>query len=102
MRLRPLGPARRTRPLAARLPPFTADSDLGAIVLRMIATQSLAAFTPAIGRAEPVRGVAPTQDPATAARAEQAAATAAQKPLEMVPPQPGRPMPRGSLLDLRV
>jgi hypothetical protein len=98
MRLRTLGPVHRDRPLATRPRPLTADWDLNLIILRMIATQSLAAFTPAIGRAEPVRGLSPAAG--AAARADQSAA--AQKPLEMVPPQPGRPMPRGSLLDLRV
>ncbi|MDO9710637.1 hypothetical protein [Paracraurococcus lichenis] len=76
------------------------DSALGATILRMIATNSLSAFTPAVGRpgeTQPVRGIAP----AAPTRAQDGA-TAPQRPLEAVPPQPGRPMPRGSLLDLRV
>ncbi|MBV1799734.1 hypothetical protein [Siccirubricoccus sp. G192] len=66
----------------------------------MISSTSLAGLTPAIGRneaAQPARGIAQAQ-PASA-RADQAAP---QRPLEAVPPQPSRPMPRGSLLDLRV
>ena len=98
MRPLPLSPARRHRPPARPRLPLTADSDLGVIILRMIATQSLSAFTPAIGRAEPVRGITPSQG--AAGRTEASGTT--QKPLELVPPQPGRPMPRGSLLDLRV
>jgi hypothetical protein len=66
----------------------------------MIATHSLSAFTPAVGRpgeTQPVRGVSPT----TPAQGQDNAA-APQRPLGAVPPQPARPMPRGSLLDLRV
>lgn len=66
----------------------------------MISTSSLAAFTPAIDRSEPprpVRGVQPSQGiGATDVSA------GPQRPLEAVPPQPIRPTPRGSLLDLRV
>jgi hypothetical protein len=71
---------------------------LGATILRMISTQSLPAFTPAINRdapVQPLRGTAP-------ARMEEASAPASQRPLEAVPVQPTRPVPRGSLLDLRV
>jgi hypothetical protein len=102
--LRPIDPVRRNRLSAARrLLPFTADSDLGEIILHMLTTQSLAAFTPAIGRADPAlpaRGATPAASVGGNGRAEVSAAP--QRPLDMVPPQPGRPMPRGSLLDLRV
>jgi hypothetical protein len=67
---------------------------LGATILRMISTQSL----PAINRdapVQPLRGTAP-------ARMEEASAPASQRPLEAMPVQPTRPVPRGSLLDLRV
>ncbi|TDG29116.1 hypothetical protein [Paracraurococcus ruber] len=72
----------------------------------MIATQSLSAFTPSVGTAPvgrpgdaiPVRGVAPGA-PVGGQSASQASP---QRPLEAVPPQPGKPLPRGSLLDLRV
>ena len=68
------------------------------MILGMISTQSLSAFTPAVDRSAPVqppRGVTP------AIGATEVAAPA-QRPLEAVPAQPARPVPRGSLLDLRV
>ena len=66
----------------------------------MISTHSLSAFTPAIDRTAPAQ---PLRDgPVPAARAVEAAAPAQQRPLEAVPAQPARPLPRGSLLDLRV
>jgi hypothetical protein len=101
MRILPAAAIRRDRLLRGRRLAFTVDSDLGAIILRMISSTSLAGLTPAIGRSEaaqPVRGIAQAQ--LASARADQAAAP--QRPLEAVPPQPSRPMPRGSLLDLRV
>lgn len=75
------------------------------MILTMISTSSLAAFTPAIDRpsvdrnepARPVRGVQPSRG---IGGTEVSAMP--QRPLEAVPPQPSRPMPRGSLLDLRV
>ena len=70
------------------------------MILTMISTSALTAFTPAIDRSEParpVRGVPPLRD----LDARQVSTTP-QRPLEAVPPQPNRPMPRGSLLDLRV
>lgn len=80
--------------------PFTLRSDLGATILRMISTHSLPAFTPAIDRTVPVQ--APREAAAPATSVFEAAAPAAQRPLEAVPAQPGRPVPRGSLLDLKV
>jgi len=77
---------------------FILRSDLGATILRMISTHSLSAFTPAIGREAPVRA----PDGAAPAKAVEVAAPAAQRSLDAVPAQPARPMPRGSLLDLRV
>lgn len=85
---------------------FTRSSDLRWKVARMITTNSLAAFTQEVTRnrplsepkgvteASPARRRAPTEAPA----AEQVA----QRRLEAVPPAPGKPLPRGSLLDLRV
>lgn len=70
------------------------------MVLRMIALNSLAAFAQEIGRRPPVeqvRGAAPTPPSAAAPQAAEP-----QRRLEAVPPPPARPMPRGSLLDLRV
>jgi hypothetical protein len=66
----------------------------------MISSNSLAAFAQAIGRtsaAQPVRGVqgggAPSQDGVVGQ---------GQRILDAVPPPPTRPLPRGSLLDLKV
>ncbi|WP_207537986.1 hypothetical protein [Sabulicella rubraurantiaca] len=65
----------------------------------MISTSSLAAFTPEVSRtrpSQPTRPVAPAPDTAPIQQA------AAQRTLEAVPPAPAKPLPRGSLLDLRV
>ncbi len=103
MRIRPATRPARAAP-SDRDAAFTEDSRLRAIVLHMITTNSLAAFTQEISRrpglTEPVRAAAPTS-PAGAG----GSALSAQDPqrvLEVVPPQPIRPVPRGSLLDLRV
>ena len=69
----------------------------------MIATNALAAFAQDISAtqaARPVRGTAPLQ--AGTAPGATTAGSAGQRILEAVPPQPARPLPRGSLLDLRV
>ena len=65
----------------------------------MISTNSLAAFTQEISRARPAPGAAPAGRAESPLRAEE---VAAQRKLEAVPPAPSAPMPRGSLLDLRV
>lgn len=64
----------------------------------MISTNSLAAFTQEVARNRPALA------PAAASRAEAAPAAerVAQRTLEAVPPAPGKPLPRGSLLDLKV
>lgn len=109
MLIRPVPPLRRSghrRPRGdawAGERPFILRSALGATVLRMISTHSLSAFTPAIDRtapAQPSRGAGASAAPDAAVEA--VAAPAAQRPLEAVPAQPQRPVPRGSLLDLRV
>jgi hypothetical protein len=78
---------------------FTGDSDLEGMIRRMISTNALAAFTTQVAQtrpAQPVRGVSPGQNgPADAAQPT-------QRTLEAVPAAPIRPLPRGSLLDLRV
>jgi len=83
----------------ARRSAFTEDSDLEGMIRRMISTNALAAFTTQVAQtrpAQPVHGVTPGQSgPA-------AEAQPTQRSLEAVPPPPGRPPPRGSLLDLRV
>ncbi|WP_176849393.1 hypothetical protein [Belnapia rosea] len=78
---------------------FTVDSGLEGMIRRMISTNALAAFTSQVAQTrptQPVRGVNPTPNgPA-------AEAQPTQRTLEAVPAAPGRPLPRGSLLDLRV
>jgi hypothetical protein len=105
MRVRPVPPLHRhRRRRRGEDAPFIPRSDLRATILRMISTHSLSAFTPAIGRAD-----APAQPPRAAATAApdrvqeaSAPAAAAQRSMDAVPTQPARPVPRGSLLDLRV
>ena len=100
MLVRPVPPTRRGESRAAGRRPFILRSDLGETILRMISTQSLPAFTPAVDRAAPAR---PPRDAGTPVEAVQpAAAPVAPRSLEAVPAQPSRPVPRGSLLDLRV
>lgn len=87
MRIAPIGPRR-----------LTIRQDLRGIVLRMISTNSLSAFTPEVTfapLAERVRGVTPTPG------VGREASDPAQRPLEIVPGLPKGPLPRGSLLDVR-
>jgi hypothetical protein len=88
---------RGMRPIGLRPAPFTRRSDLRPIVLRMIAMNSLAAFT-----AEVSRSVGPAQARAAAGATPAAPAAAPQRKLDALPPPPASPLPRGSLLDLRV
>ena len=107
MRIRPVPPLHRHRRRGdgggAAGGPFIPRSDLGATILRMISTHSLSAFAPAIDRTAPAQAPRGTANPAAAGPVVEAAASAAaQRPLDAVPAQPARPVPRGSLLDLRV
>lgn len=69
----------------------------------MITTNSLAAFTQEVVRNRPALAPQGTRPP-EAAPAERAARPepVAERRLEAVPPQPTKPVPRGSLLDLKV
>jgi len=69
----------------------------------MISMNSLAAFAQDIALVQGPRQVRGTQtaEAGPAARAAQAASPS-QRTLDAVPPQPARPLPRGSLLDLKV
>ena len=100
MLVRPVPPSRRSERRAGGRRPFILRSDLGATILHMISTQSLPAFTPAVDRTAPARP--PREAGAPDAAVQAVAAPAAQRSLEAVPAQPARPVPRGSLLDLRV
>jgi hypothetical protein len=68
----------------------------------MITTNSLAAFTQEVTRNRPA--LAPQGLPQGAPQIERAARPeqVAERRLEAVPPQPNKPVPRGSLLDLKV
>ncbi len=75
-------------------------SDLRPIVLRMISMNSLAAFTAEVSRFQgPVqaRGATGTAGAATASPAPES-----PRRLDALPPPPATPLPRGSLLDLKV
>ena len=96
------------RPQHRRSPPFTDSSDLSATILRMIAFNSLAAFSQSLTRGEPAASVSAVS-PGRGAGVEQAAPAqrrmAEPRTVEAgggaASPQGGTP-PRGSLLDLRV
>lgn len=77
---------------------LTADSRLSGTILRMISGNTLAAFTQDVSRAAGIGQVQPVRSPAERG----AAAPAPQRALESVPALPATPLPRGSLLDLRV
>ena len=79
---------------------LTARSDLRSMVVHMINTNSLAAFTAEVSRLQGpalARGTA-TTTAATPGQPQQPA----QRKLEALPAQPNPNLPRGSLLDLRV
>ena len=69
------------------------------MVVRMISMNSLAAFTAEVSRIQgptPARGTTPNAAAAAPAQPE------APRRLDSLPPQPSSPLPRGSLLDLRI
>jgi len=75
---------------------LTRRSDFRVIVLRMSSMNSLAAFTAEVSRLQaPAQARAASSTPATTA-------PEAPRRLDALPPQPASPLPRGSLLDLRV
>lgn len=81
--------------------PFIEEQPLFGMVFRMITMNSLGAFAQEIARRPaPVEGVRSATPSAPSASVSEAPSPL--RPLEAVPPQPGRPLPRGSLLDLRL
>lgn len=79
--------------------PFTVRQDLRGIVLRMSVTNALSGIVPEVSYstlAERVRGVTPT--PSVGRNPNDPG----QRTLDSVPSAPKGPLPRGSLLDLRV
>lgn len=87
---------------ATRATPFTRSSGLRWQVTRMISTNSLAAFTQEVTRTRPALEPRPADNRAAAGAPPATAEPVAQRRLEAVPPVPSKPLPRGSLLDLRV
>lgn len=80
---------------------LTRDLRLSGTILRMISTNSLAAFTQDVSRAAgigEIRPVRSTQGQGT----EPPLSLGGQRALDSVPAAPATPLPRGSLLDLRV
>ena len=80
-------------------PRFTSRLRLRSMVVHMISTNSLAAFTAEVSR---IPGVTPARGPGSPAQASGSSTEPAQRRLEALPPKPEAPLPRGSLLDLRV
>ncbi|MDB5371868.1 MAG: hypothetical protein JWP04_510 [Belnapia sp.] len=100
MRIQPVAASPRPWFFGPTDAPFTPDSDLRGMIIRMISTNALAAFTTQVAPtrpAQPVRGVSPGVGANAAGDAQPA-----QRTLDAVPAAPARPLPRGSLLDLRV
>jgi hypothetical protein len=87
------------RPIGLGPVRFTRRSDLRPIVLRMISMNSLAAFTAEVSRMggpAQARAASPSGTPGGASSGQP------DRRLEALPPPPASPLPRGSLLDLRV
>ena len=95
--MRPIGRIPRPTPSSSG-PRFTRRLDLWPIIVRMISMNSLAAFTAEVSR---MQGPAQARA-ATSAPTSPAASPEAPRRLDALPPPPATPMPRGSLLDLRV
>lgn len=70
----------------------------------MITTNSLAAFSQEIARTRPALAGNPNpgMDASRAGDRSRGPEAVAERRLEAVPPAPNKPVPRGSLLDLRV
>lgn len=68
----------------------------------MITTNTLAGFTQEVNRTRPAAQPQPVTQASPVRRGDGSAEQVAQRRLEAVPPPPGKPLPRGSLLDLRV
>jgi len=95
--MRPVGRIPRSTPSSSGSR-FTRRLDLWPIIVRMISMNSLAAFTAEVSRMQ-----GPAQARAAASSTTSPAASPeAPRRLDALPPSPPTPMPRGSLLDLRV
>ena len=80
---------------------LTRDLRLSGTILRMISTNSLAAFTQDVSRAAGIGQVRPVRS-TQGQQGGSSPSLGGQRALEAVPAAPTSPLPRGSLLDLRV
>ena len=100
MRIRPVAPVPRPWLFGTTEAPFIPDSPLQATILRMINTNALAAFTTQVA---PTHSATPVRSASLGASTPSAGdVQLPQLKLDAVPTAPTRPLPRGSLLDLRV
>ena len=88
-------------PIARPIRRLTPDLRLSGTILRMISSNSLAAFTQDVSRAAGIGQVQPVRSSGGNGGGNSLAAQP-QRALESVPAAPAKPLPRGSLLDLRV
>jgi hypothetical protein len=83
-------------------PALTFHSSLGPKFTSMLSLNAIAAVSQEIAaNAGIIQARSPVQ-PVDALGNKRQAQTSQQRSLEAVPPEPAKPMPRGSLLDLRV
>ena len=82
--------------------PLTFHSSLRPKVSFMLSLNSIAAFSQEIAANAGIIQVRSPVQPVDALGNNRLPQTSQQRSLEAVPPEPSKPMPRGSLLDLRV
>ena len=97
MRVTPAS-SRARYPFATRRE-LSEDSRLSATILRMIALNSLSAFSQDVARTGSAAGVTPVRSRSIEAVSRN---DSGGRSLEAVPEQPSKPLPCGSLLDLKV
>ena len=88
-----------TRPVG---PALTFHSSLAPSKESMLSLNSIAAFSQEIAATAGIIQVRSPVQPVDALGSNRQPQTSQQRSLEAVPPEPNKPMPRGSLLDLRV
>jgi hypothetical protein len=83
-------------------PTLTLQSCLAPKTPSMLSLNSIAAFSQEIAANAGIIQARSTVQPVDALGNNRQPQTSQQRSLEAVPPEPSKPMPRGSLLDLRV
>ena len=83
-------------------PTLTLQSCLAPKIPFMLSLNSIAAFSQEIAANAGIIQVRSPVQPVDALGSNRQPQTSQQRSLEAVPPEPSKPMPRGSLLDLRV